>query len=82
MPEAEWQNYILDQVINDRGIRLDMDLVEEALRCDERAKQELTYLMQQMTDLDNPNSVAQMKAWLSEQGMETDTLGKAAVKEL
>jgi DNA polymerase len=82
VPEAEWQNYILDQVINDRGIRLDMDLVEEAIRFDERAKQELTYLMQQMTELDNPNSVAQMKAWLSDQGMETDTLGKAAVKEL
>lgn len=82
VPEAEWQNYILDQVINDRGIRLDMELVEEAIRFDERAKQELTHLMQQMTDLDNPNSVAQMKAWLSEQGMETDTLGKAAVKEL
>ena len=82
VPEAEWQNYILDQVINDRGIQLDMDLVEEAIRFDERAKQELTHLMQQMTELDNPNSVAQMKMWLSNQGMETDTLGKAAVKEL
>jgi len=82
VPESECHNYILDQVINDRGIQLDMDLVEEAIHFDERAKQELTYLMQQMTELDNPNSVAQMKAWLSEQGMETDTLGKAAVKEL
>lgn len=82
VPVSEWQNYILDQVINDRGIRLDMDIVEEAIRFDERAKQELTYLLQQMTELDNPNSVAQMKAWLSDQGMETDTLGKAAVKEL
>ena len=82
VPESEWQNYILDQVINDRGIRLDMELVREAIRFDERAKQELTYLMQQMTELDNPNSVAQMKEWLSLQGMETDTLAKAAVKEL
>lgn len=82
VPESEWQNYILDQVINDRGIQLDMGLVEQAIRFDERAKQELTYLMQQMTELDNPNSVAQMKAWLSDQGIETDTLGKAAVKEL
>jgi len=82
VPPFEWQNYILDQEINDRGIRLDMELVGEAIRFDNRAKQELTYLMQQMTELDNPNSVTQMKAWLSEQGLETDTLGKAAVKEL
>lgn len=82
VPEFEWQNYILDQEINDRGIRLDMALVEEAIRFDNRAKHELTHLMQQITDLDNPNSVAQMKAWLSDHGMATDTLGKAAVKEL
>lgn len=82
VPEFEWQNYILDQEINDRGIRLDMGLVEEAIKFDIRAKQQLTHLMHQITDLDNPNSVAQMKAWLSEHGLETDTLGKAAVKEL
>ena len=82
VPAFEWQNYILDQKINDRGIRLDMELVCEAIRFDSRAKRELTYLMQQMTELDNPNSVTQMKAWLSEQGLETETLGKAAVKEL
>ncbi|WP_128426309.1 DNA polymerase [Gudongella oleilytica] len=82
VPSFEWPNYILDQEINDRGIRLDLELVGEAIRFDSRAKQELTYRMQQMTELDNPNSVAQMKAWLAEQGLETDTLGKAAVKEL
>ncbi|WP_460001765.1 DNA polymerase [Paradesulfitobacterium aromaticivorans] len=82
VPDFEWQNYILDQEINDRGIRLDMDLVKEAIRFDNRAKNELTHLMHQITALENPNSVAQMKVWLSEQGLETDTLGKAAVKEL
>lgn len=82
VPDFEWENYILDQEINDRGILLDMELVGEAIHFDSRAKQELTSLMQQMTALDNPNSVAQMKAWLSEHGMETDTLGKAAVKAL
>lgn len=82
VPAFEWQNYSLDQKINDRGIHLDMELVGEAICFDSRAKKELTYLMQQMTELDNPNSVAQMKTWLSEQGLETDTLGKAAVKEL
>lgn len=82
VPEDEWQNYILDQHINDRGIRLDMGLVTKAIRCEERAKAELTRLMKEMTALDNPNSVAQMKAWLADNGLETDTLGKAAVKEL
>jgi hypothetical protein len=82
MPEDEWQHYVLDQKINDRGIRLDMALVKEAIRFDERSRAELTCAMRELTDLDNPNSVAQMKAWLSDHGMETDTLGKAAVKEL
>ena len=82
VPEDEWQNYILDQHINDRGIRLDRDLVREAIRCDERSRAELTSAMRDLTDLENPNSVAQMKAWLADNGMGTDSLGKAAVKEL
>ncbi|MFA5638379.1 MAG: DNA polymerase [Anaerovoracaceae bacterium] len=82
VPDVEWQNYMLDQEINDRGIRLDLDFVKEAIRCDERSKAELTEAMRKLTDLDNPNSVAQMKSWLAENGLETDTLGKAAVKEL
>ncbi len=82
VPEDEWQNYILDQHINDRGIQLDMALVKESIRCDERSRDELTRLMKEITALDNPNSVAQMKAWLADNGMETDTLGKTAVKEL
>lgn len=82
VPEDEWRNYILDQQINDRGIRLDMDLVREAIRCDNRAKAELTAAMQQLTHLENPNSVTQMKMWLADHGLETDTLGKATVKEL
>ncbi|MGE5417498.1 MAG: DNA polymerase [Acidobacteriota bacterium] len=82
MPENEWQNYILDQHINDRGIQLDMVLVKEAIRCNESSRDELVRLMKEKTMLDNPNSVAQMKAWLACNGMETDTLGKAAVKEL
>lgn len=82
VPDYEWQNYILDQEINDRGIMLDMNMIDKAIDFDNRAKQELTHILRQMTTLENPNSVSQMKAWLSEQGMETDTLGKAAVKEL
>lgn len=82
VPETEWHNYILDQEINDRGIRLDMDLVREAVSFNERSKAELTSAMRELTDLENPNSVAQMKAWLAENGLETETLRKAAVKEL
>lgn len=82
VPEDEWQNYILDQHINDRGIQLDMGLVQEAIRCDEQSRVELTRLMKEMTELDNPNSVAQMKVWLANNGLETETLGKGAVKEL
>ncbi|MDD3888733.1 MAG: DNA polymerase [Syntrophomonadaceae bacterium] len=82
VPEDEWKNYILDQVINDRGIKLDMTLVRQAIRCDERSRAELTRVMQELTALENPNSVAQMKSWLADHGLETDTLEKAAVKEL
>ena len=82
MPEDEWQNYILDQQINDRGIQLDMELVEQAIKCDEKSRAQLTGTMRELTDLDNPNSVAQMKAWLAENGLETESLDKASVKEL
>ena len=78
----EWQNYVLDQTINDRGIQLDRDLVRKAICCDERARADLMTAMKTLTEVENPNSVAQMKAWLAENGLETDTLGKAAVKDL
>ena len=58
------ENYILDQEINDRGILLDMTLVRQAIRCDEQSRSELTRVMQDLTALDNPNSVAQMKSGL------------------
>lgn len=82
VPEFVWEEYNLDQVINDRGILIDMQLVKNAIVFDERSKETISSQMKDMTDLDNPNSVAQMKAWLSEQGLETDTLGKKAVAEL
>ncbi len=76
-----WEEYALDQQINDRGIALDMAVVENAIRFDERSKGASTK-MQELTSLENPNSVQQMKQWLSENGLETDTLGKKAVSEL
>ena len=82
MPEEEWNNYILDQQINDRGIQLDLELVKKAIQCDEKVREELTSRLKDLTDLDNPNSVVQMKSWLSENGLETDSLDKASVKAL
>jgi len=80
--DTEWKNYSLDQIINDRGITLDMDFVEQAICCDEVTKTRLRSVMQSLTNLDNPNSVQQMKEWLADNGLETDTLGKATVAEL
>lgn len=82
VPESIWDEYHLDQEINDRGVALDMALVQEAIEIDGRSRSELTAAMKHITELDNPNSVQQMKQWLADNGMETDTLGKKAVVEL
>lgn len=82
VPDSVWDEYHLDQEINDRGVALDMTLVREAIAIDGRSRSELTAAMKKLTELDNPNSVQQMKRWLSDNGLETDTLGKKAVLEL
>ena len=82
VPEFLWDEYHLDQEINDRGIGVDMKLVTNAIAFDERSKETISSQMKDMTDLENPNSVVQMKAWLAENGMETETLSKKAVAEL
>lgn len=82
VPEEVWDEYHIDQEINDRGVRLDMYLVKEAIEMDSRSQSELTAAMKDMTALDNPNSVQQMKQWLSDNGLETDSLGKKVVAEL
>jgi len=82
VPEEVWNEYHLDQEINDRGVSLDMPFVNEAIKMDTRSRSELLQKMKSLTDLDNPNSVAQMKNWLSDQGLETDSLGKKVVSEL
>lgn len=79
VPDFVWEEYHLDQEINDRGIAIDMDIVENAICLDERSKAELSDKMKSCTSLENPNSVIQLKTWLSEHGMKTDTLGKKAV---
>lgn len=82
IPEQIWDEYHLDQEINDRGIALDMVMVENAILFDERSRSDLTASMQDITGVDNPNSVAQMKQWLSDNGVETESLGKKNVAKL
>ena len=79
VPDFVWEEYHLDREINDRGIMLDMDVVENAIAFDEKSKAELMIAMQNITNLDNPNSVVQMKQWLSDNGIEAESLGKKDV---
>ena len=82
VPDDVWDQYHIDQEINDRGIRVDMTLVENAIAMDSRSRAELTDMMQKLTHLENPNSVQQMKQWLINNGLEIDSLGKKQVIEL
>ena len=82
VPDFIWDEYHLDQEINDRGIMLDMDVVENAIAFDEKSKSALMLQMQNLTGIDNPNSVAQMKEWLSDNGIETESLGKKDVQNM
>ena len=79
VPDFVWDEYHLDQQINDRGIMIDQEMVREALRIDELSKTDLTVRMQKKTGLDNPNSVIQMKDYLAENGMAVESLGKKDV---
>ena len=79
VPDMVWDEYHLDQEINDRGIALDMTLVRNAIAMDAQSREELSRKMQELTMLDNPNSVAQMKQWLADNGLAVDSLGKKEV---
>ena len=82
VPQSVWEEYVLDQEINDRGIRLDMSLVENAVQIDEITKNQLMDRLKNLTGLENPNSVAQMKEWLKGHGVETESLDKKSVTAL
>ena len=82
VPEEVWDEYHIDQEINDRGIRIDTTLVRQAIALDGITRSKLTEAMKRLTALDNPNSVVQMKGWLSDNGIEAETLGKKAVATL
>lgn len=82
VPDNVWKEYHLDQEINDRGVALDMVLVQKAIDMDSRSRSELTEAIKNLTGLDNPNSVQQIKQWLSKNGLETETLDKKTVSKL
>ena len=82
VPDFVWEEYRQDQEINDCGIGVDMDMVRQAIAMDGRSKAELSAAMRELTELENPNSVQQMKQWLADNGLETDSLDKKAVAGL
>ncbi len=82
VPDNVWKEYHLDQEINDRGVALDMVLVQKAIDMDSHSRSELTEAIKNLTGLDNPNSVQQIKQWLSKNGLETETLDKKTVLKL
>ena len=82
VPNFIWQEFYLDQEINDRGILVDMQLADKAINLDAKAKEELTAEVQKLTGVENPNSVYQLLDWLETQGYKSDSLGKTQVQEL
>ena len=82
MPDFEWDNYHVDQRINDRGVKIDTELVEQAIKCDQQNSTVMEAAAKKITDLDNPNSVAQLKGWLDSRGVVAATLDKKGVGKL
>lgn len=82
IPESEQALYELDQHINDRGLKADMDFVMQAISCDRQFTVAATEKAYELTGLENPNSVSQLKDWLSGRGVEVESLSKKNVKEL
>ena len=82
IPEGEMELYRLDQRINDRGVLVDMGLVRQAVVCERLHKEVVTRRAYELTGLENPNSVAQLKGWLGENGVEAESLSKKAVSEM
>ena len=79
VPQATWDEYRVDQQVNDRGVAVDLALVRQAMRMDERARADAAEAMRRLTGLDNPNSVQQLKAWLADNGLAMESLDKRAV---
>lgn len=81
VPEYIWEKYVLDQVINDRGIGIDLEFVQNAVRCDRELREKYLKRASMLTGLENPNSPIQLKEWLSEQGIQMESMTKAEVEE-
>jgi len=81
LPDSEWELYALDQIINDRGVRIDKALVKNAISVDSAFSMRAYQKAQEITGLDNPGSVAQLKAWLADQDVPMESLAKKLVKE-
>lgn len=82
VPDFLWEEYQLDQLINDKGIQVDLNFVEKAIQLDENVRYQLLNKMQEMTHLENPNSVKQLKDWLAEKNLQAESLDKKAVQEM
>lgn len=82
VPEKVWEEYHLDQEINDRGIAIDLELARQAVALDAQSRESLMAALKERTGLENPTSVIQMLGWLEQHGMKTDFLGKKNVQEL
>lgn len=82
VPDEIWHEYHLDQEINDKGVLLDLDFIKNAIEIDDYSRTKLIDEMKALTNLDNPNSVQQLKEWLSANSLETESLGKKIVSEL
>lgn len=82
VPQNEWKNYWMDQDINDRGIRIDQQLVNNAIKCQNIFHDQYLQTAKELTELANPNSPLQLKGWLHQQGIKTDSLSKASVTQL
>lgn len=82
VPDFLWEEYQLDQLINDKGIQVDLNFVEKAIQLDEEVRNQLLIKMQEMTHLENPNSVKQLKDWLAQKDVQTESLDKKTVQEM
>nr|DAX35818.1 MAG TPA: DNA polymerase I [Caudoviricetes sp.] len=82
VPDFIWEEYQLDQLINDKGIQVDLNFVERAIQLDENVRNQLLNKMQEMTHLENPNSVKQLKDWLTQKDVQAESLDKKAVQEM
>lgn len=82
MPDREWHHYRVNERVNDRGVKIDTELVQQAIACDLMLSDAMTKKAYELTGLENPNSVSQLKSWLDERGIPMDTLGKKDVKQM